>query len=310
LSLDAYRKAIELDPDFALAWAGLASSLFQNRAHFPDAEGITDEEISRALDRAGELAPGSPDVIASRAQRAVHEHDWDSAAECIIQFRKGGDDNWSICSHLLLILGKAGEAAVQQEKVRKADPLSIGGAWALQFHLACAGRFEEAEAEFRRSEVRGLRQMQWEAMKRRIAMGQPEAAREVFVAEFGKGGALPPYAPRLAEALHDPALASEVLRSALAEPTAHDQLSRSRIADCAVLIGDTDLAFKAMHGAFVQARGSMMIELWHPIYARLRPDPRFKQLLVDLGLVDYWRRTGDWGEFARPVGETDFEVIA
>jgi tetratricopeptide (TPR) repeat protein len=312
ISLDAYRKAIELDPDFALAWAGLASSLFQNRAHFPHDKRITDEEIGHALERASKLAPDSLDVVASRAQRAVHDRDWDSAAGCIVQFRKGGDDNWSIYSHLLLILGKAGEAANQQEKVRRADPLSIGAAWALQFHLACAGRFEEAEAEFRRSKVLtgGFQAMRWEAIKRRMAMGQLAVAREEFVAQFRKGEGLPSFASQLAEVVDDRPRASAVLRKALAEPTAQDQLSRSRVADCAVLIGDTDLAFDAMDAAFVQARGVMMMELWHPIFIGLRSDSRFKRLLVDTGLADYWRRTDDWGDFVRPVGESDFELIA
>lgn len=312
LSLDAYRKAIELDPNFALAWAGLASSLFQNRAHFPDDESISDEEIGRALNRAMELAPDAPDVIAGRAQRAFHQHDWDSAADCIVQFQKTGDDNWSIRSHLLLMLGKAGEAATQQEKVRRADPLSIGGSWALQFHLACAGRFEEAEEEFQKSKILTgeFPAMHWEAIKRRIALGQTDAAREQFAAHFGQDGPLLGFASQLVEVFDDLPGARAVLRKALADPALQDQLSRSRVADCAALIGDTDLALEAMRGAFVEARGLMMIELWHPIHAPLRSDPRFKQMLVDLGLVAYWRRTGDWGEFARPAGETDFAMMS
>jgi hypothetical protein len=27
----------------------------------------------------------------------------------------------------------------------------------------------------------------------------------------------------------------------------------------------------------------------------------------ELGLVDYWRASGKWGDFARPVGTDDFE---
>jgi TolB-like protein len=312
LSLQAYRAAIRLDPDFGPAWAGLASSLLQNRSHFPGDKSITDEEIGLALVRAADLAPGSPDVIASRAQNAVAIRDWDTAADCVVQFRQRGDDNWSICSHLLLILGHAREAAIQQEKVRRADPLSIGGAWALQFHLGCAGRFEEAEAEFERSKVLpgGQRAMQWEALRRRMASGPPEAAVAEFVTNFGQETLYPSFAADLAAALDDPTRARAILRAALADPALQDQLNLISVADCAVMIGDSDLALEAMDAAFVRARGLMMMMMWHPSFARLRPDPRFKQMLIELGLAEYWRRTGNWGELARPLGESDFEVIA
>jgi hypothetical protein len=35
--------------------------------------------------------------------------------------------------------------------------------------------------------------------------------------------------------------------------------------------------------------------------------PAFKDLLRDLGLVDYWRQTSNWGYFCRPLGDRDFE---
>ena len=46
-----------------------------------------------------------------------------------------------------------------------------------------------------------------------------------------------------------------------------------------------------------------------PTLAELRKDPRFKQLMRDLGLYDYWRASGKWGDFARPTGDDDFEII-
>ena len=35
--------------------------------------------------------------------------------------------------------------------------------------------------------------------------------------------------------------------------------------------------------------------------------PGFKDLARKLGLVDYWRKSGTWGDFCRPVGDEDFE---
>jgi hypothetical protein len=39
----------------------------------------------------------------------------------------------------------------------------------------------------------------------------------------------------------------------------------------------------------------------------MRQLPGFKDLVRDLGLVDYWRTSGKWSDFCHPVGEDDFE---
>ena len=149
--------------------------------------------------------------------------------------------------------------------------------------------------------------MQWAAHKRLVAQGRIDDARSLFIEKFGPGHELMLHAADLAEVLDDRDRASGILRTALAN--AHDQLSRSRVADCAALVGDVDLTFEAMRQAFVESRGLMMIELWHPIHRGLWPDPRFKQILVDLGLAAYWRLSGEWGDFARPLGGADFELV-
>jgi hypothetical protein len=47
--------------------------------------------------------------------------------------------------------------------------------------------------------------------------------------------------------------------------------------------------------------------LWNPYETGIRADPRFKDILRDLGLVDYFRKSGNWGDFREPVGKDDFE---
>ena len=45
--------------------------------------------------------------------------------------------------------------------------------------------------------------------------------------------------------------------------------------------------------------------LWLPIYAPLRKTERFKTLMRNMGLVDYWKAHG-WPDKCRPVGADDF----
>ena len=46
--------------------------------------------------------------------------------------------------------------------------------------------------------------------------------------------------------------------------------------------------------------------IWLPHYSAMRQLPGFKQVVRDLGLVDYWREFG-WGEFCQPIADDDFE---
>ena len=46
-------------------------------------------------------------------------------------------------------------------------------------------------------------------------------------------------------------------------------------------------------------------QLWAPIYAPVRKTERFKALVRNTGLVDYWRARG-WPDLCHPVGADDF----
>ena len=53
------------------------------------------------------------------------------------------------------------------------------------------------------------------------------------------------------------------------------------------------------------ARLSFLI--WRSLFAGVRRLPGFKDLLRDIGLVDFWRSTGKWPDLCRPLGDDDFE---
>jgi hypothetical protein len=53
-------------------------------------------------------------------------------------------------------------------------------------------------------------------------------------------------------------------------------------------------------------RFAITLSLWRPMMAGVRSLPGFKDLVRDLGLVDYWRELG-WGEHCKPVGDDDFQ---
>jgi hypothetical protein len=50
-----------------------------------------------------------------------------------------------------------------------------------------------------------------------------------------------------------------------------------------------------------------MFPLWLPIEKNVRRLPGFKDFMRELRLPDYWRASGNWGDFCHPVGPNDFE---
>jgi hypothetical protein len=47
--------------------------------------------------------------------------------------------------------------------------------------------------------------------------------------------------------------------------------------------------------------------VWQPIYRDVRVLEGFKDLLADIGVVAFWRESGVWNDFCRPLGLDDFE---
>ena len=75
------------------------------------------------------------------------------------------------------------------------------------------------------------------------------------------------------------------------------------------VLGDTDQAFVWLERGLRDRSFGMFlvgVEMWSD---RLRADPRFKDIVRDIGLADHWRKSGKWGDFARPLGNDDFEII-
>jgi hypothetical protein len=51
--------------------------------------------------------------------------------------------------------------------------------------------------------------------------------------------------------------------------------------------------------------GSLLTNTWSPLLHNLRSTERFKKVVRDYGLVDYWRERG-WPDLCVRKGETDF----
>jgi len=158
LALATFRKAVELDPKYAPAWAGVAI------ASFHVGEGVgwhldsRENDFARTLaaaDKAIELGPDLADGYAARGYvRVLKTTDWAGARADLaraIALSPGNAD--AICSQgdLFATLGRLPEAIATLSRATELDPLSVQAWWRLAWYHLGAGHVEEAREIARRT---------------------------------------------------------------------------------------------------------------------------------------------------------------
>lgn len=87
-----------------------------------------------------------------------------------------------------------------------------------------------------------------------------------------------------------------------AAPLPNEAMSPGDMIGLVAMLGDRDTAF-AQAKAYL-ARGSYADSsfLFWPTLADFRRDPQFFELVSQVGLVDYWRASGNWADFCADPG--------
>jgi len=115
------------------------------------------------------------------------------------------------------------------------------------------------------------------------------------------------YADQSVQTLLDkPEEARDELTLALTDPANNNPANRQWIAMWASYFGEHELA-PQINKEVIRSNYYDVWTIWRPIHKGMRQLPGFKDLVREWGLVDYWRTSGNWGDFCHPVGENDFE---
>src|SRR6184192_846828 len=154
----AYQRAVELDPKFALAWAGLAQT------HVWDCNYATgggqktfDAHLASARDaiaRALAIEPDLPDALYARAWIETNfDFNWSAATQTVSKAMAlaPADPNVLIAAaNLETALGNTDRAIEIYRKAVELDPVNAQSRSFLAFGLANTKRFAEARAEYAR----------------------------------------------------------------------------------------------------------------------------------------------------------------
>jgi TolB-like protein len=306
------REAVALDPGFVLAWDELAGVLTRQSRRLQGAQ--SEQLLSEAADaraRVAALAPDSWMVKRERAYALWAEGKWAEALALTEAIMKSGPMTWEHAyphSNLLFAVGRLEDTIELIDRLKAIEPLAMFMSRDQQWNLTAAGRFEEAEAEFQRSRtLDGSREQPNQiAFLRMLARedADPQALRALHREWLdGLGARVAPYQRELGENLGDRKAMQEILRK---EFEARRNPTVGQYADA---LGNADLALAAMRSMWKGRSPSYEAywQLWLTPYSGMRTLPGYKELMREVGLEDYWRKSGNWGDVCRPVGDDDFE---
>ncbi|MXO58813.1 TIR domain-containing protein [Altererythrobacter salegens] len=309
------KRAVELDPAYSRAWEFLAYAYMDSSFASPEIAGDAVELSRKAFDRAAKLTKDRVRQHTMRAHRLTTiEHDWLGAEQEFVQAlelsAKSDADSIMRKAAFLTHTGQLEEAIETARSALRLDPLM-----AAQFVLVLLDSTrsnEEAQAEYDRQAnlqshppvVRMLR------FFKALSGDDLEEARRRLESYMETDDQLLPFAKDLRAVLADKPGLRSMLSSIVVDPKFRNTSHMANLGLLAAYAEDFELAVDCMHAAFVELGSVALSYLWHPLLAEVRKTDRFKQLIRDLGINKYWRTTGKWGDFARPMGEDDFEIIA
>ena len=294
-SVEFYEQATRLDPNYALAYAGLADSLaVMGWFGFEPAEKVF-PRAKAAANRALELDAMSGEAYTSLGHiNAVHEWNWAEAERNYLralELRPGHamTHQW-YADFLMFPGGRPQEALAETRRARELDPISPIANATLAWHLYLARRSDEALEQARKTLdldpnfALGHSNLGLAYLQKQM---NPEA-----MAEFEKAAQLDPNAPMypaLIGAAHAAAGRKELARRILEELKARKgnrSVPPYFLAWVAASVGDNDEAMKWLETAYRQ-RASLMVAIRaEPFFEPLRSDPRFQDLLRRMNFPD------------------------
>ena len=309
-------EVLEIDPEFAPARGILATTCSLMLIFLPEAK----QETLKALEKtAREALDKAPEHWASHMANAIlldQRRDWLAAdvayASAIALAPPTEATVPSFSSVFLSSVGRNAAALDVLLAARSLDPLATAISTPLQQCLDRAGRPAEAQAEYERTrDLPGGHEIPEHQAVMRLWETGDLAAIKAQARRFFDSQAVPmPALNAVYEVFDQPQAALGHIRAAAEDPAYQDSTRLFILGLYAAHFGDLALALAALRRAYIDLQGLQPHIIWYPVLREARRTPAFKQLVRDLGMDHYWRASGNWGDFARPLGDDDFEIIA
>jgi TolB-like protein/Tfp pilus assembly protein PilF len=290
-AVDAYEKALEIDPRYAPAWAGLAIA-----ANYASSFAESGEELQRLLRRSREAGPKAPQLDPRLAEgfaargyvRAMMEHDWAGAGEdlerAIALSPRDAEIRRLYSGFVLAPVGRTKEAVEAARLATELDPAAPLCWNALGLTFIEVGEYAKARAALEEA-ARLNPEMSFAGpnlVKLFVLEGDADRALRVAsgIASPGRRLAALAWAHRALGHEDESRRALEALEAEYA-----DRLPYS-IAIAHALRGERDEAFRWLDRAAEVSDREMTLQVKvDPFLRSLHGDPRFEALLRRMNLT-------------------------
>jgi TolB-like protein len=311
---DLFRAALAIDPGFARARAELAMVYLYRLVFAPHKHAETVRELTEVVRETLTQAPAHWASHLATGFLSLVSRDWLGAEAACGKLQSLAPPSESTVYFLqgffFGTVGRSADAARASELGRRADPLSLAITGQVQHDFYIAGRTAEAEAEHVRTrDLPGNREPSEHVALFWVWDAGDQTRIKAQFRRFLDSQVFPsPVLNAVFETLDRPADALALIRRAFDDPAYQDSTQMMLLAWYAARFGDTGLANAALRRCFIELNGQHRKTIWFPFLRDVRKSPAFKQFVRDLGIYDYWRASGNWGDYARPVGDKDFEI--
>jgi len=281
-----YKQALEIDPEYAAAWAGLSRNYVNLTGYnlLPPEEGY--QAGREAAEKALAIDPDTAPAHSALGWIAMYyETDLQISAEHFrraLELDPGNMSTLRNAATFAYSLGQLDYALALGEFSVSRDPVNPSGYFNLAQHYTLAGRYEEAieSAHTAMKLSPGMPGAQYYIGESRLRMGQPEAALAAFEQETDdewrvKGTAL---------ALYEQGRSEEFQEKFTELRTGWEDRWPIEIAHVYAWIGEVDEVFPLLEKELgVNGLSGVMVD---PFFSDLHDDPRWKPLLEKGGVSE------------------------
>jgi TolB-like protein len=277
-------------------------------------------KASAAARRALELNDTLPEAWAVLAEIAEEEARWTDSEEYFLRALYADPTNAHVnglYSEALIARGRVTEALRYALDAYRFEPASLIVNWRAAIAAIYAG---DADLTIKHAEiVMDIRGSRSAFLLDLLAEGYLlKGETDLALSAYTETGQRPDWFLDCVRVRDDPGLAADLIDSIRETLNQHKtgQLEDKKrfwwtwsLIRCGAWIGEPDVVFDVLFAEglppFEEGLPTelIFINMFHPDGTVLRQDPRFRELVVESGLLDYWRQWG-WSDFCEPDGDS------